>query len=901
MGIFANKKYDTKTGEYLGQIKSYQKLAEKNDISLPSNPTEQPKRSLLAKAGSFLSAFETAPAVEAALKGENPFTAYVSSVKKGLSTKEDITIKKSYSDILESVGWKSAEGTGSLKESATWKNWGKELVGLAGDIVLDPTTYLTFGAGSAAKSGAKETAKSGINFAGKTLIKTETLQKPFQKIASLIPKSDTTEALAKGLFGIKDTIGKAFYRDYGLPEKYVTEKQKFLDLYHSDGDDIVDTLTKVFKDTSEKDRKAISYAIEKNDFKGLSEYNQKIAQDTKNIFENIAKTESDRGLLDNTLNDYVTHIYKDRKKAEQYIKILRGGVQGGETKFAKERVIPTIEEAKKLGLDPEEDVAKILAARMMASQKAIREQDLLKSVGNKFGQAKELLKPEDALNKNLVEYTNKEFKGLVIPKSIADDLANISKKTINDEALNVFLRGYDAIQNFFKGSVTSIFPAFHGRNFLSNVAQNALDIGVQAINPIKNLKAINILRGGKGELTTKTGKYTYDELRKLMKEKGILGSPGYRDVGETIGQKLGIGLKTPTIKQIGRQFTSDNVAFRAGRKVGTGIENHARAINFITNIERGLSPDEAARRTKQFLFDYDNLSDFEKTVLKRAIPFYTWTRKNIELQGRTLLTKPGVIGAELKAQRLSPSQETQEERQNLPEYIAESLAIKLGVNKGLTQYLTQMGLPIENFFQNLPQGISRKEMTDYLNKVASQSAFIPKYLTELATAHEFFRNKPLKEIMDAKDYANAPQFLKNWLEYKKVPVDYTNKKGERIKYDKYVANPYKLHLLRSLPTSRGVSTVAPFTELMGGDENPYSNISTLGKLIKATTGLKIYDVDPEKMQEQELKNYIKEVEDVLTNYGVTAQFEKTYITDSTKEQRSNEAKSLLSDILNQQK
>lgn len=970
MGIFANKNIDPITG-LQKEIKDYQKIATKAGVSLPQSPTEQPKKSLLAKVGSFVSSFETAPVVDAYLKGEDPLSAYTTSVKKGLSGKEDIATKKSYIDILEDVGWKSSAGTGKLTESATWKNFAKEIVGLGLDVALDPTSWLTGGTSgvvkvetkagtkilskegvkvmqqivkeetpkiaetlakkgitiaqedatkAAVKKAQRTLAKSvdtkmfdqgGIKFAGKTLVSGDTLAKPFTKTAEVIGKSETGAKVLEGINTITDSIGKTFNRDFNLPEKYVGLKQNFLDIFKNDADEIVQDLTKTFKNTSVADREAISKAVEANDFSQLSEYTAKLAEDTKKIFERVAKIEQERGLLNHTLDDYITHIYGDHKKAKQILDFTKmSGVRGGSTKYNKERVIPTIEEAEKLGLKPEKDVAKILAARLIASQKAIREQDLLRQIAGNFGVSRKQLAKEAEeigvkdspltnlgkffgkqkgnikepvmvskrmLDEDLVEYTNKEFKGLMIPRVIAEDLEKIGKQVFNNEELKKFLRGYDAIQNFFKGSVTSIFPAFHGRNFLSNVAQNFLDIGVKALDPVSNLRAINILReSSKGVFTDVFGRtFNYADLRKIMKEKGVLGSPGARDVAETVEQKLSTGMKQKIDTEFKRFFSSESAPFRAGRAVGNVIESHARTINFLTNLERGMSFDEAAKRTKEFLFDYDNLSQFEKTVMRRAIPFYTWTRKNLELQAKMLIKKPVIISTELKTQRLGEN-ETPEERQNLPEYLAEGLAIKVGNKNGLAQYLTGMGLPIENALQILPQGLSLDEIVDYLNKIASQGAFVPKFIAELATGHDFFRNKPLKDVYTGNEYASFPEFVKDFLKLKEKKVDYIDKNGKKVKYSQWIGDPVRLHLLRSLPTSRFSSTIGNITD---------KDITTTGKLLKNTTGIKIYPVDVQKMEEKELKQYIREIEDTLTNYGVTAQFTATYVPKEKKEEK----------------
>ena len=925
------------------EIERLQELAKKKDIFLPPSPEEQPKRGLLEKVGGFLGAFETAPAVEALFQGENPFTAYKESVKKGLTAQENLATKKSYSDVLETAGWQTIPGTGKLTDSATWANMAREVAGLFGDIVLDPTTYLTFGVGKGiqleAKAGTKVLTKSGekvyksvvkseiekvaqealekgvvktekevqeqalknageqvakmtdaklfdkggVKYAGKTIIAGETIKKPVSALVKMAEADKTGAEIVAGLTKIKDVVGKTFYRDYNLPEKFVASKQEYLDLYNKDADDIVETIAKTFKNVPKEEREKISFAIEANDLTGLSEHSRSLAEQTKAIFADIAKVESDRGLLDYTLKDYVPHIYKDKEKAQQVANFVREGVRADSTKFSKVRTIPTIAEAERLGLMPEKDVAKLLSARLLASAKAIREQDLLQKTAKEFGVNKKgaFKSLAQAIDNDLVEYQSREMKGLVIPRVIADDLAKLGKNALNTDEAKAMLRGFDAIQNFFKGSLTSLFPAFHGRNFISNVAQNFLDVGVKAIDPVFNMKALNILKKGtKGKFSTKIGTtYTYDELRKVMKERGILGSPGRRDVKESVGERLEVGLSRKLGGEAKRLFTPRAIPFRAGRAVGGAIEDHARAMNFLSNLDRGLSIEQSAQRTKQFLFDYDNLSNFEKTVAKRAIPFYTWTRKNIELQARTLFTRPRMLASQLKAQRLG-SAEAESEREHLPEYISQRLSFRIedGITSGLITpemqksgvafYLAGLGLPLENFFENLPQGISVDDMKGFFGKVASQSAFVPKFFAELTTGHDFYRDKPIKEVIYANEYNVMPQFLKDWLELKEKKVDYTDDEGRRIKYTTYIANPYKLHLLRALPSSRAVATI-------GGIAS--EDLTMAGKLLKNTTGVRIYSVDIGKMEEKEQQEYLDEIEQILINYGEVAEFRRTWI------------------------
>jgi hypothetical protein len=88
--------------------------------------------------------------------------------------------------------------------------------------------------------------------------------------------------------------------------------------------------------------------------------------------------------------------------------------------------------------------------------------------------------------------------------------------------------------------------------------------------------------------------------------------------------------------------TKQFIAYDIGRNIGSTVEGHSKATNFLANIIQDKDFFEAADNTKKFLFDYNDLSDFERKVMKRIIPFYTWMRKNIPLQLEMFFTKPGV-------------------------------------------------------------------------------------------------------------------------------------------------------------------------------------------------------------------------------------------------------------------
>ena len=77
------------------------------------------------------------------------------------------------------------------------------------------------------------------------------------------------------------------------------------------------------------------------------------------------------------------------------------------------------------------------------------------------------------------------------------------------------------------------------------------------------------------------------------------------------------------------------------RKFGDAIENNSKIAHFIAKRESGLSNTEAAKSVRKYLFDYGDLTDFERKTMRTILPFYTWMRKNMPLQVQAMFEDPG--------------------------------------------------------------------------------------------------------------------------------------------------------------------------------------------------------------------------------------------------------------------
>jgi hypothetical protein len=71
------------------------------------------------------------------------------------------------------------------------------------------------------------------------------------------------------------------------------------------------------------------------------------------------------------------------------------------------------------------------------------------------------------------------------------------------------------------------------------------------------------------------------------------------------------------------------------------IEDPAKWALFKDQLLKGKTPEQAAIHVKNFLFDYSELTDFEKGLREfGAAPFYSWMRKNLPLQAQAPFKAP---------------------------------------------------------------------------------------------------------------------------------------------------------------------------------------------------------------------------------------------------------------------
>lgn len=124
---------------------------------------------------------------------------------------------------------------------------------------------------------------------------------------------------------------------------------------------------------------------------------------------------------------------------------------------------------------------------------------------------------------------------------------------------------------------------------------------------------------------------------------------------------------------------------RPMRWAGTTTENFFRLAAWQRGLRTGQGVWEARAFTMMRHGDYEDLTDFEYTVVRDLIPFYKWMRTNTPFQIHQLLENPAKLLAVQKGQAALydiQGLNYEEERKKIPGWMTQGLSIPFGVREG---------------------------------------------------------------------------------------------------------------------------------------------------------------------------------------------------------------------------
>jgi hypothetical protein len=190
-------------------------------------------------------------------------------------------------------------------------------------------------------------------------------------------------------------------------------------------------------------------------------------------------------------------------------------------------------------------------------------------------------------------------------------------------------------------------------------------------------------------------------------------------------------------------------------------EDWVRTASYIGARRRGMSRDEAQRFVQEHHFDYGDLTQFEKSIARRILPFYTFTARNVPLQIKASLTRPGKYATLEKAREETARAAglPQGYEGNLEPYEQRGQPFGVpGVSIGGKPAMLYPKLPSMDLGRlTTPDSFSAKDLAAYPGKVVrAQSEFLMAMLSPLikipaettSNYNSFFRDK-IDSLMDA--------------------------------------------------------------------------------------------------------------------------------------------------------
>lgn len=206
----------------------------------------------------------------------------------------------------------------------------------------------------------------------------------------------------------------------------------------------------------------------------------------------------------------------------------------------------------------------------------------------------------------------------------------------------------------------------------------------------------------------------------------------------------GEGWKPWAMAGFGSRTADQFAPLVAGRQLGTNIEDWLRGSQFLSNVRRGMTPEVAAQRVAQTHFNYGDLTQWDRNVMKRVFPFWTYMSRNLPLQLKTLATTPGKIGSPIREIGNAMGRDDE----YIPDWIASGVAIPYGfAPTGERRFITELGLPFEEAFQRFYfDGVSPNVGRTAMQFGAGLNPIIKYPLEQFLTGKQFFSGRDLADL-----------------------------------------------------------------------------------------------------------------------------------------------------------
>ena len=457
------------------------------------------------------------------------------------------------------------------------------------------------------------------------------------------------------------------------------------------------------------------------------------------------------------------------------------------------------------------------------------------------------------LSNGKIGQTGGSIPQLFVPPDVLADATRFNQGHTLPRAIAPLVHGLDWVTNLTKAWETGPWPGFWARNFTSgqfmNFVKGASDpryTGFESwrsyAQPIKD--AYDLIQGktvaGAADLPHFAGMGLTDEqataeiaknafMHRVLAGGGqtgeILGpTQGTKLLGQIPGQvpfdPLEVGkeflkdVKTPAgwnpvgVAGVAGYNTDANAFVKSGRELSGAVDDVNRLSAYIAKLRQGEAFDVAGSNVRGMHVDYDKLTGFERNVMRRVLPFYSYHRGIIPAVLDELAQNPGGLAGQYAMQSNLLRQNS---KGFVPEYLGGGLALPLGgedKDTGMQRFLTRIDNPVEASFDPIGNSVQ-----DTALGLLGQTNPVFKGPLEFATGKQFFTGRDLGDLYPITGSTLADQAIMN------------------------------------SPASRAFTTARTLMDERKG----------LGiKALNLTTGIHVSDVDIEKARDLAARDYIKD-------------------------------------------
>jgi len=647
---------------------------------------------------------------------------------------------------------------------------GSSIIGFILDVISDPLTF-----------GAAKILTKPVEWGAKGLVKLGGKSEKLTNIAERMTASQIANALnihigeAKKIKQMSDNFRDRLKGSHQNAEEFIKMRQLEMSKIADDAGVTVDDLNRaILNDIETGALGTVDSATAK-----FGDDAVRIAKEDKAMYDELLRLEQEAGVKisdvleragDLGIEGYIPHIVTQAARRKM------GGMSG----FIKRQSTPlsTTHVLKRKLEGTIDEINADMLEKMKGGQFMHNDAALLRGIRtSRHAQEMAYINFNNAA-RDLAGKTATDFPKGVVPsnwKAVDDILGPNGEKVYfpehlsrviksqrnilrNTTEMDKYVKWFDAVQNPWKMWTLAIRPSYHMRNVAGNLwnaytvagvknpkaFMDAARMQMSALyrNDPKMAAQVGMFNWGAKVKIKGGGEKTYKEIYDEAVERGILGKGQY-GVGSDIQMNLErqlertAGANRKTLQDFITP-SGENVLLQKGFQVGNMMEDNARLATFFDVFKRTGSFDEAAQMTKRALFDYSDLSGFERTVMKRLFPFYTWTRKNIPAQVKALWSNPERARKLDIARQQVEYEEGRPDPQNIYEFYNRGVPIYLGKDERdeiWKMYRMLNYLPIADL----------ERTTDFKQMFEEMLTPILKHPLEQIRNYDMFRDKQIEE------------------------------------------------------------------------------------------------------------------------------------------------------------